>query len=240
LKPRFSASELLNIYKDESKKLFTKRSWTLFNVSDQYTDDGRFTMFKKYFEDTKLSHSLTELIIPAANETCPAMSHLFTRYDACENSEDDNTLVDTLMATTAAPTFFPPYNIWNKKGTFLDGGIHLNNPALTAYGEAIRYKVPNEKISVLSLEGNTDREMYNILGNRYQRWQIFFEEPIGLDNHESIAHLLELGCQYIEELDYSDENPGFKSEYSSSSNCGADNPAAMIPPVDVPTIILNK
>ncbi|CAG8799929.1 17417_t:CDS:1, partial [Cetraspora pellucida] len=239
LKPRLSASELLNIYKNDAKKLFSKRSWTLFNVSDQYTNEGRSTMFKKYFEETKLSHSLTELVIPAVNETYSAMSYLFTRYDAYKNSEDDNTLVDTLMATTAAPTFFPPYNIWNK-GTFLDGGIHLNNPASTAYGEAIRYKVANEKISVLSLgtgcyipdpskpelyrhllfwaqnlpnlamsaqEGNTDREMYNILGNRYQRWQIFFEEPIGLDNHESIPNLLELGCQYIEELDYSDDNP---------------------------------
>ncbi|CAG8446214.1 4516_t:CDS:1, partial [Dentiscutata heterogama] len=55
--------------------------------------------------------------------------------------------------------------------------------------------------------GNTDREMYNILGNRYQRWQVFFEEPVGLDDHESIPNLLELGCQYIEELDCSDENP---------------------------------
>lgn len=49
-------------------------------------------------------------------------------------------------------------------------------------------------------EGNTDREMYSMLGKHYQRWQIFFEEPVGL---ESIPNLLELGCQYIEELDYS-------------------------------------
>ncbi|CAG8484228.1 15755_t:CDS:2, partial [Racocetra fulgida] len=56
-------------------------------------------------------------------------------------------------------------------------------------------------------ESNTDREMYNYLKNRYQRWQVFFEEPIKLDDHESIPYLLELGYQYIEELDCSDENP---------------------------------
>ncbi|CAG8701994.1 2913_t:CDS:2, partial [Dentiscutata heterogama] len=81
LKPRFSASDLLNIYKDESEKLFT-RSWTFFNMSDKYTSEGRSTMFKKYFEETKLSQSFTELVIPAVNETHSAMTHLFTRYDA--------------------------------------------------------------------------------------------------------------------------------------------------------------
>lgn len=120
LKPRFSASELLNIYKDESEKFFTGKSWTLFNISDKYTDEGRYNMFKKYFEETKLSQSFTELVIPVAipavkNETNPAMTHLFTHYDARKNSESNDTLADILMTTTAAPTIFPPYKIWNNK-----------------------------------------------------------------------------------------------------------------------------
>ncbi|RIB06277.1 hypothetical protein C2G38_2116456 [Gigaspora rosea] len=56
-------------------------------------------------------------------------------------------------------------------------------------------------------EGNTDRQMYTILGHRYQRWQVWFENPIGLDDLNSIPYLLEMGYQYIEELDCSDENP---------------------------------
>ncbi|CAG8751051.1 3884_t:CDS:1, partial [Cetraspora pellucida] len=239
--PRFSASDLLSIYKDESKNLFTSTSlldkimWPKEHV--KYTNEGRSTIFKKYFEETRISESFTELVIPAANEN---YTHLFTHYDAYENRlniELNNTFVDILMATTASPTFFPAYKIGNK--TFIDGGMHLNNPASTAYSEAIRYNVPEKNISVLSLgtgcylpdpsnsnqydllfwaqnlpqsmisaqESNTDREMYNNLKNRYQRWQVFFEEPIGLDDHKSIPDLLELGYQYIEELDCSDENP---------------------------------
>ncbi|CAG8803213.1 12049_t:CDS:1, partial [Racocetra persica] len=242
LVPIFTASDLLNIYRNGTKSLFTKSTswfnipiWS--NVHNRYTNEGRSTMFKQYFEEARLSNSLTELVIPAANEN---YTHLFTRYDACKNignNEINNTFADVLMATTAAPTFFPPYKIGSK--TFIDGGIHLNSPASTAYSEAIRYNVPEEKISVLSLgtgcylpdpsnadqynllfwaqnlpnfmisaqESNTDREMYTKLKDRYQRWQIFFEEPIGLDDHDSIPHLLELGYQYIEELDSSDENP---------------------------------
>ncbi|CAG8830179.1 2108_t:CDS:1, partial [Gigaspora rosea] len=149
-----------------------------------------------------------------------------------KNNEINNTFVDILMATTASPTFFPPHKIGNK--AFIDGGMYLNNPASTAYDEAIRYNVPKEKISVLSLgtgcylpdpsnpdqysnllfwtqnqpkmmisaqEYETNRKMYKELKNRYQRWQVFFEEPVKLDDYESIPNLLELGYQYIEELD---------------------------------------
>jgi patatin-like phospholipase/acyl hydrolase len=37
------------------------------------------------------------------------------------------------MATTAAPTYFEPHLIAKYNGHFIDGGVHLNNPALEAY-----------------------------------------------------------------------------------------------------------
>ncbi|RIB25843.1 acyl transferase/acyl hydrolase/lysophospholipase [Gigaspora rosea] len=144
LVPIFSASELFNIYKNESNKFISKSAPWL-NVFS----NARKTMVEKYFGKTRLSHSLTELVIPATNDNC---SHLFTRNDACKNSmnnEVNNTFVDILMATTATPTFYPPHKISDK--TFIDGGIYFNNPASAAYDEAIRYNVPKEKISVISL-----------------------------------------------------------------------------------------
>ena len=59
------------------------------------------------------------------------------------------------MATTAAPTFFPPYKINNV--SYLDGGVHLNNPSQAAYCEALRHferqkrNVERENMFVLSL-----------------------------------------------------------------------------------------
>ncbi|CAG8698185.1 3504_t:CDS:1, partial [Cetraspora pellucida] len=242
-RPRFLASDLLNIYKNEADNLFSKK-WKLgiLNmqiIKEKYTHHGRSTFFEKKFKETKLDKVLTELVIPAANESNLTKTHLFTRHDARKNPTENVTLVDALMATTAAPTFFPPHTI-NNKGIFLDGGIHLNNPASEAYSEAIKYKVDEKKISVLSLgtgsyipdpfnpekyrgqlfwaqnlhntimsaqEGNTDRQMYAKLGDRYQRWQVWFENPISLDDLNCIPYLLEMGYQYIEELDCSDENP---------------------------------
>ncbi|CAG8701414.1 2590_t:CDS:2 [Rhizophagus irregularis] len=161
-----------------------------------------------------LSTALTELVIPIVDESNLTHTHLFTR----RNDSKDDTFYDTLMATTAAPTFFPPYEI-KGRGFFLNGALHLNNPAMAAYEKAIQYDAAKEKIFVLSLaqnlhkvvlpqqENNTDRSMYNLLGKCYQRWQVWFEEPISLDDCERVPHLLELGNQYIEKLDASDENP---------------------------------
>ena len=234
-KPKFLASDLLDLYQNQSKSLFTKDFYSMMKMT--YSDKGRLSLFEEYFSSIKLKQTLTELVIPATREIISKVTHpyLFTRYDAFSDESMNDTLVDALMATTAAPTLFSPYML-KDKGLFLDGGIHFNNPEESAYFEAIRYGIPREKISVLSLgtgdyipepsnpnqyrdqlfwkqksykvqQGCTDHEMYTMLGNRYQRWQIYFEDPIKLDNYERIPYLLEIGHQYIEELDASDENP---------------------------------
>ncbi|RIB23920.1 hypothetical protein C2G38_2287274 [Gigaspora rosea] len=163
-KPKFSASDILNTYLNESRKLFaTDNTWCYFDP--KYTDKSRSQLFKDLFSETKLSHALTKLIVPTVNENDLAQPHLFKSYNA---SSKNDTFYDALMATTASPTFFSHHNIKNK-GVFLDGGVLINNPTITAYTEATQYYyVAIEKISVLSLE---------------------------------------IGYQYIEELDDSDENP---------------------------------
>ncbi|PKB97128.1 hypothetical protein RhiirA5_469043, partial [Rhizophagus irregularis] len=242
--PKFSASDILNLYQNQIKDLFAKSdSWTLFKP--RYSNKDRSSLFFDHFENVRLSTALTELVIPAVDESNLTHTHLFT----CRNDSKDDTFYDTLMATTAAPTFFPPYEI-KGRGFFLDGALHLNNPAMAAYEKAIQYDAAKEKIFVLSLgtgsylpdplnpdlyrgnlfwaqnlhkvvlpqqEGNTDRSMYNLLGKCYQRWQVWFEEPISLDDCERVPHLLELGNQYIEELDASDENPINKKDKRNST-----------------------
>ncbi|GBC06721.1 hypothetical protein RclHR1_00700020 [Rhizophagus clarus] len=230
-KPKFSASELLKFYQqDQAKDIFSNK-WGNYFTRIFSPPTYRNCYFQDKFCETKLSQALTELVIPATNKASDS-THLFTRYDAHDDSSKDVTFFEALMATTATPTFFPPHN------GYIDGGMHLNNPAMAAYNEAIRYKVASERVSVLSLgtggyipnplepdkywgqlfwqkhnhnhntqECSTDCQMYDILGNRYQRWQVWFEEPIGFNDIHRVPYLLEIGNQYIEELDASDENP---------------------------------
>ncbi|GBC52328.2 patatin [Rhizophagus irregularis DAOM 181602=DAOM 197198] len=242
-KPKFSASDLLDIYQNQAKNLFitTNNNNSQSFFKPKHTEQDRSSLFSEHFGRVRLNQALTELVIPAVDVTTSNLTqtHFFTRYDDRSDDSKDDTFFDTLMATTAAPTLFPPYEI-KGRGLFSGEALHLNNPTIAAYEEAIRYNAPKEKISVLSLgtgsyvpdplnpdlyrdslfwarnlhkivlpqhEGNIDSLMYSLLGNRHQRWQVWLEEPIELDDCKSTSYLLELGHQYIEELDSSDDNP---------------------------------
>ena len=106
----------------------------------RYTNQGRSSLFFEHFGRVRL----TELVIPAVNENNLTQTHLFTRYDDRSNYSKEDTFFDTMMATTAAPTFFPSYEI-EGRGFFLDGGLHLNNPAMAAYEKAIQYNTKKER-----------------------------------------------------------------------------------------------
>jgi patatin-like phospholipase/acyl hydrolase len=198
-------------------------------------------VFTHYFNDLKLSSALTELIIPAVYEENRTSTFTFSRYSAQANPAHNYKIVDVLMATSAAPTFFPAYEINEKR--FLDGGLQINNPALTAYTEVVhQYKHLNNNVFVLSLgtggylpdplksnsnrgklfyglnlkdvvltgqEGNVDKQMKALLPNdQYQRWQVWFEKPIAMDDYSSSAlqYLYETGQIFLEELYAADDN----------------------------------
>ena len=231
-KPRYQAYEIVQLFKNESKNIFSN-SDILSHLdlahlfTEKYSNKGKLNVLKKYFGQAEIKDVLTDLMIPAYNETMGNQTYLF------RNNEIDGTtkLFDVLMATSAAPTFFPAYTI-SSKGTYLDGGVNLNNPAMRAYTES---KGRNfKKTFVLSLgtgsyipdpsnpdkyrgklfwaknisgvvlhpqEGNIDIEMNNLLGERYLRCQVYMEKEIALDAYDdaSLDYLIEMGKQYIEE-----------------------------------------
>ena len=242
-RPKFTANEIVELFKTKSRTIFSSDKNSFFSLlswskkgllQPKYTDRGRKMLFTEYFDSLQLKDSLTNLIIPAYNESMGNQTHLFRR-------NDNQTFVDVLMATTAAPTFFPSYEI-KEMGVFVDGGVNLNNPSMSAYTDSIKnFNISPKNTFILSLgtgsyipdplnpdlyrgklfwasnihkitlnaqEGNTDIQMFSTLGDRYQRWQVWMEKPISLDafDDNSLNNLYEMGRQYIEELDASEEN----------------------------------
>ncbi|CAG8673080.1 6581_t:CDS:2 [Racocetra fulgida] len=117
LKSPLLATDLLELYQNQAKSMFTGASWNIFAktkyfATTKYTDEGRSLLFNKYFGKICLNESLTELVIPAVNKDNMQL-HLFTRHNSVNDNSND-ALFDILMATTAAPTFFSPYKMRNK------------------------------------------------------------------------------------------------------------------------------
>ena len=66
-------------------------------------------------------------------------------------------LVDAVLASTAAPTFFEPAKVGDVY--YVDGGLCCNNPAFRAVGLLADKGIPLDRIYVLSLStaGNPSR-----------------------------------------------------------------------------------
>jgi patatin-like phospholipase/acyl hydrolase len=146
--PLYRAYDIVQLYQTCGEKIFTKAGKSeIFNAA--YTDLGRLNLFRDYFKEAKLDRSLVDLIIPAVNESFLNLPHLFSTFEARKDPFKNVSYVDALMATTAAPTFFPPYKINNE--IYLDGGIHANNPAQIAYDQAVKNGVRKENIQLISM-----------------------------------------------------------------------------------------
>ena len=258
--PKYRAYELLDIYRHRGTEIFPTYNWIMGKlnvvmsiVGSKYDDRGRKDLFEELLGKARICSSLTELVIPAANEEYILSTHLFNRFDARYDEMYNDYYVDALMSTSAAPYYFPSYEIKNK-GFFLDGGVHVNNPAGVACAEAKRYGVSHNDIHLVSMGtgayvpglldesswrsmlfstetnlknrgalywaahlkdvsleaqcGNTDIAMYESLGSKYKRMQVWFENAITLDqvDENNINLLTDIASQYIEEADISEGN----------------------------------
>ena len=146
--PLYRAYDIVKLYQKCGEKIFTRAEKSKY-FNPKYTDIGRLNLFREYFKEAKLDQSLVDLIIPAVNESFLNYPHLFSTFEARRDPFKNSSYVDALMATTAAPTFFPQYKINSE--SYLDGGIHANNPAQIAYDQALANGIKKENIQLISM-----------------------------------------------------------------------------------------
>ncbi len=91
----------------------------------------------------------------------------------------------------------------------LGTGSHIPDPANPNASRGLLFWAMNIIEPALHAnEGNTDYIMHQSLGDRYQRWQVWLEEAIALDQNDpfTIDALQQIAVQHIEELDASENN----------------------------------
>ncbi|CAF1041075.1 unnamed protein product [Didymodactylos carnosus] len=151
--PAYEAKDIVDLYVNRAPEIFvpaTRRRllyrWA--TQSSKYARTGRQSLFNHYFGNNLICNCLTDIVVPAvlADRT---HTHLFTRYDSRTGNVRPTRIVDILMSTTAAPTFFRPHAF--NYSAYVDGGVQMNNPTMAAFSEALRYGHQNQNIFVLSL-----------------------------------------------------------------------------------------
>jgi predicted patatin/cPLA2 family phospholipase len=172
-RPADFASDLVLMYEAEGENIFVRkdRHWldplNLDPLATKYSSQEKKTLFEWYFRNTCICDCLTDIVIPSVR-TGDICTHLFTR----NNSLYSTRLVDVLMATTAAPTYFDPYFLNDRY--YIDGGVQMNNPTMAAYTKAIEYGYDKENIYVLSL-GTGDYLLDPLIDHTERRTTFYFE-----------------------------------------------------------------
>ena len=113
------------------------------------------------FGDHTLEQARQRLVIPAVDLT-RAQTVVFKTPHLPEMDRDRHfKAVDVLMATTAAPTYFPMATI-HQGSAYCDGGLWANNPSAVALAEALRIATTCRRPNIDPSFGSADVWMLSI------------------------------------------------------------------------------
>jgi len=159
-KAQYSAADLIKFYIDQGPKIFFESIWQKIEklgevLEEKYYADAIEKVLKETFGTVKLSEVLTDVVIPSYNiETRDC--YFFKSREAKDPKQaavKDFLLWQVARATSAAPTYFPPFRI-DMGGSLpylplIDGGVFANNPTACAFAEARRiYEMATEFLVV--------------------------------------------------------------------------------------------
>lgn len=146
-------NRIADLYRNHANVIFAPRRTAYVFGGPVYSDEPLRSALNEVFGTAQLKDCLRPVVITAAqlNE----FGHrVFTTLERCEGLTKDATLsvVDVVMASCAAPTYFPPVQPVGEERTYVDGGVWANNPALIAVIEAYRRaNVPLSEICLVSV-----------------------------------------------------------------------------------------
>lgn len=247
--------QLINFYKEEGPKIF--KDSLLDNLHDigsmvgaKYSTEPRKKALQGVFNDKVLGDLNKSVLIatfdldssddPFKNGAKKAQgtwkAKFFHNFETAATSDNDRTVkvVDALMASSAAPVYFPIYE------GYIDGGMVANNPSTCALAEALNKNTGkqaekdivllsvgtgNSPRSVPSMNGDwgllqwgltliyilfegssglADYQCQQVLCARYCRINVDLPHGIGLDDVKAIPELLQLADNHASKPEFAE------------------------------------
>lgn len=228
-------SVISRIYSERGREVFDETIWDLTDVDRLVRADYRNKNLKTVLAQTFGSRTLGDLerkvVIsafdldsgePTREGVRSWKPKFFHNFEEPGSSDRDEQVVDVLMRSCAAPTYFPVYQ------GFVDGGVVANNPSMCALAQALHDDTGGQHVSYIALlsvgtganpryletldgdwgyaqwlkplvnivleggSGIADYECRQILGSRYHRLNPTLPHAIGLDAVDE--------CEVLEEV----------------------------------------
>ena len=186
------AKRIEEFYRKRGPKIFTRRqpiklgwreSWKAGAIEKQigghgldydhlkqskYTAEELKSALEEVFRDTTIESAKTRMIIPAVDMTRGQTIVFKTPHLPGMVRDRHFKVVDVLLATSAAPSYFP-HAVIGPGSIYVDGGLWANNPSMAAVAEALKIRdvanregvdVPIELESISLLSVGTGRAAY--------------------------------------------------------------------------------
>jgi predicted acylesterase/phospholipase RssA len=139
LAARIPAANLKNIFVNHGTEIFRRRGPLCGWLSAKY--DSRYLKkllgCEEYLGERLLGDSRSRVLIPTVNYTSGAPQIFKTPHHQNFGRDHRLRMVDVAMATSAAPTYFPIYEMNSQQ--YVDGGLVANAPGLLAVHEARKF-----------------------------------------------------------------------------------------------------
>lgn len=147
-----SPSDLSDLLEKNAQKIFPKirckNFWRVFGPL--YSQAPLRSVLTDIFGDGKIKDLKTPVLIPTVNASAGQPKLFKNKYHSDYTFDQDVSLVDVALATSAAPTYFPIHSFDSKK--FIDGGLVANSPALLGLHEAVnKLGIDKSNIRILSV-----------------------------------------------------------------------------------------
>ena len=225
-------ADISRFYVDRGSEVFDEDLWDLTDIDRLVRADYRSRNLKRALDDVFGTLTLGDLerkvVISAfdldsGGVTAEGMRSwkpkFFHNFEEPGSTDRDELVVDVLMRSCAAPTYFPVYQ------GFIDGGVVANNPSMCGLAQALHAETGGQHASYIALlsvgtganpryletidgdwgyvqwvkpllnivfeggSGIAHYECRQILGKRYHRLNPVLPHPIGLDAADKIAEL---------------------------------------------------
>ncbi|MFZ5449783.1 MAG: patatin-like phospholipase family protein [Thermodesulfobacteriota bacterium] len=152
--PKYRALDLVDLYVNRGPEIFYRSFWRGVSsvaglTEEKYPQGPLEGILKEYFDEVPLSAALTRVLVSSYE--------IETRNPFFFKSWRDETkpvlMRHAARATSAAPTYFEPalIKVEGQEMALIDGGVFVNNPAMSAYSEARRLFPAETDFLVVSL-----------------------------------------------------------------------------------------
>ena len=149
---RYGAAELVEMYREQGPKIFPHEFLGVVRqlFGPKYPERGRREVLTERFGEVRLSEALSEVFI-TSYDIAGRRPFFFRRADARENPTRDFRIAEAALATSAAPTYFPPVRLaggGERDLVLVDGGVFANDPSMCGYVDRVNTVPPDLVVSL--------------------------------------------------------------------------------------------